>query len=202
MQPTRKQILDYLRLNGKGSVKDLGELLGLTSTGIRQHLTILERDGLIEGHEARGRIGRPALTYTLTCIGDAVYPKKYSALATMLLEEIGAMNGDKAVVDMLRRVGQRFAEPYLSRMEGKSLLDRMATVAQIIEEQGCLVAFDKAALVLNRFTCPYPEVARLQHAVCEIDGAFMTRLLDVPVKLESCIAAGDRICTYRIAARA
>ncbi len=79
MQVTRQDILDHLRRHGSGSVKELGQLLGLTSTGIRQHLTILERDGLIEAREERGRVGRPALVYTLTPQGDSLYPKKYDA---------------------------------------------------------------------------------------------------------------------------
>ncbi len=48
LQPTRRQILDHLRLHSQATVKDLGQLLGLTSTGIRQHLTVLERDGLVD----------------------------------------------------------------------------------------------------------------------------------------------------------
>jgi len=39
MQTTRQQILDYLRLHREATVKDLSLLLGLTATGVRQHLT-------------------------------------------------------------------------------------------------------------------------------------------------------------------
>ena len=59
MQATRQEILDYLRRLGHATVRDLGAHLGLTATGIRQHLTVLERDGMIEAHEERGRVGRP-----------------------------------------------------------------------------------------------------------------------------------------------
>ena len=41
IQATRQQILEYLQRHGRATVKDLGNLLGLTSTGIRQHLTVL-----------------------------------------------------------------------------------------------------------------------------------------------------------------
>ncbi|HEY8490926.1 MAG TPA: winged helix-turn-helix transcriptional regulator, partial [Dehalococcoidia bacterium] len=61
MQATREAILRYLRREGRATVKELGRTLGLTSTGIRQHLTVLERDGLVESREERGRVGRPAL---------------------------------------------------------------------------------------------------------------------------------------------
>ena len=118
MQPTRRQILDYLRRYGKGSVQELGDLLGLTSTGIRQHLTILERDGLIEGHEERGRVGRPALVYSLTDLGDALYPKKYAALASLILEQVRATSGDDGVQELLSGRRNEKREPYLDRVAG------------------------------------------------------------------------------------
>src|SRR6185295_896300 len=94
MQSTRQQILEYLQRHGRGTVKELGELLGLTSTGIRQHLTVLERDGFVEAHEERGRVGRPTLVYSLTNKADGLFPKTYDLLASVLLEEIRSGQGN------------------------------------------------------------------------------------------------------------
>ena len=200
MQPTRRQILDFLRSHGKGSVKELGDLLGLTSTGIRQHLTILERDGLIEGHEARGRVGRPALVYSLTALGDALYPKKYAVLASLLLEEVRSAGGDDGVQDLLRRAAKRKAEPYLGRVAGLDLPARVAQVAKLIEAEGCLVSASSAggAYFINRLTCPYPEVARAHQDLCYLDSQFLGFLLDAPAYLDTCIIRGDPACSYRI----
>jgi predicted ArsR family transcriptional regulator len=200
MQPTRRQILDYLRSHGKGSVKELGDLLGLTSTGIRQHLTILERDNLIEGHEERGRVGRPALVYSLTPLGDAVYPKKYATLASLLLDEVRTVSGDQGVQELLQRVARRRAEPYMGRMEGLDLTARVAELARIIEAEGCLVSASRkgGSHVISRLTCPYPDVARAHKDLCHLDAQFMGYLLEAPVSLDSCIARGDAACTYRI----
>jgi predicted ArsR family transcriptional regulator len=202
MQPTRREILDYLRRNGKGSVRELGELLGLTSTGIRQHLTILERDGLIEGHEERGRVGRPALVYSLTALGDALYPKKYAALASLLLEEIRSTSGDDGIRDILNRVAARKAEAYLNRLSDLDLRARVAEVAAIIEEEGCLIStsFEDGAFVIQRLTCPYPDVARAHKDLCYLDSQFISRLLEAPAKLESRVICGDPACVYRIEA--
>src|SRR3970040_2185925 len=41
MQATRQQILDYIRRHGQATVKELDVYLALTSTGVRQHLTVL-----------------------------------------------------------------------------------------------------------------------------------------------------------------
>ena len=86
MQSTRQQMLEYLQRSGRATVKELGQLLGLTATGIRQHLTVLERDGLVDAREERGRVGRPTLVYSLTEKADSLFPKTYDVLASVLLD--------------------------------------------------------------------------------------------------------------------
>src|SRR6059036_20272 len=118
MQSTRMRILEYLQRNGRATVKELGQLLGLTSTGIRQHLTVLERDGLVAVREERGRVGRPNLVYSLTDEADAVFPKTYDVLASVLLEEIRATDGNEKLHQLLHNVSERLAAPYKERVEG------------------------------------------------------------------------------------
>src|SRR5437773_9116710 len=88
LQSTRQQILEYIQRHGRATVKELGAIIGLTSTGIRQHLTVLERDGLVDAREERGRVGRPTLVYSLTERADVLFPKRYDMLANVILEEI------------------------------------------------------------------------------------------------------------------
>src|SRR3972149_6086411 len=113
MQSTRQHILEYLQRQGRATVKELGSLLGLTSTGIRQHLTVLERDGLVDAREERGRVGRPTLAYSLTEKADALFPKTYDALAAVLLEEIRCSQGNERLHDLLHKVAERMAAPYV-----------------------------------------------------------------------------------------
>jgi predicted ArsR family transcriptional regulator len=200
MQATRQDILDHLRRHGQASVKELGDLLGLTSTGIRQHLTILERDGLIAAREERGRVGRPALVFSLTKEGDALYPKRYDMLAGLLLDEIEAMTGTRGLQTLVQRAASRLAEPLAFRMEEKSLPERVQEVARILEEQGCLVdaVTSENDYLIIRYTCPFPDVAVTHSSVCILDAEFMRILLQAEAQLTSCLIRGDRSCTYRV----
>ena len=200
MQATRRQILDYLRLNGQATVKELGELLGLTSTGIRQHLTVLERDALVAAHEERGHVGRPALVYRLTEQGDALYPKLYDSLANVLLNELRALAGPDALQKVLRRVASQFAEPYVDRVEGKPLAERVAETTRIIQERGCLAdcALHNGDWYVSQYTCPFPSVARCNSGVCAMEVDFVRRLTGADARLVSSLLRGDRSCTYRI----
>ena len=202
MQATRQQVLDYLRLRGQATVKELGQLLGLTSTGIRQHLTVLERDRLVKAHEERGHVGRPALVYRLTEQGDALYPKLYDSLASVLLNELRTIAGPDALQKVLRRVATRFAEPYAGRVEGRPLPERVAETARIMQERGCLVDFrmHDGDWHVSQHTCPFPSVARCNSSVCAMEVDFVRRLTGADARLVSSLLRGDRSCTYRIRA--
>src|SRR5881296_3409588 len=161
MQSTRLRILEYLQRNGRATVKELGQLLGLTSTGIRQHLTVLERDGLVAVREERGRVGRPNLVYSLTEEADAVFPKTYDVLASVLLEEIRATDGNEKLHQLLHNVSERLAAPYK---------ERVRETARIMEEQGCLVDVTEASgeFYIDEYTCPFPKTAERDRAVCAL----------------------------------
>jgi len=200
MQTTRQQILDYLQRHGRATVKELGQLLRLTSTGIRQHLTVLERDGLVLAREERGRVGRPTLVYTLTEKAEALFPKSYDELATALLEEIRASEGSERLYQLLQRVAQRMAESFWERVQGKSLAQRVKETALILQEQGCLVDWEQqdGEFLLHEFTCPFSKVAKQDSSVCTLHLELVRLLTAADTRLVRSLLRSERACTYRI----
>ena len=200
MQATRQQILDYIRRQGRATVKDLDSFLSLTSTGVRQHLTVLEREGLVTAHEDRGRVGRPALVYKLTEKGDALYPKSYDQLANVLIEEVRELAGAQALQTLLRRVASRFAEPYKERLDGRPLSERVLAASQIIQERGCLTecSQDGDDWLIKQYTCPFPNVAGQNSCVCSLDVEFVRQLVGADARLTTSLLRGDDACTFRI----
>jgi len=200
MHATKQQILDYLRRQGQATVRELDRYLGLTSTGVRNHLTVLEREGLVEAHEERGHVGRPAFVYRLTEIGDGLYPKQYDQLANILLEEVRDLAGAQALQTLLRRVAVRFAEPYQGRLDGRSLPERVAEATNIIHKRGSEVdcVQDGDDWLIRQYTCPFPKVAGQNSSVCSLDVAFVRKLVGVDVRLSTSLLRGDHACTYRV----
>jgi len=200
MQSTRGRMLEYLQRNGRATVKDLGQLLGLTATGIRQHLTVLERDGLVTAREERGRVGRPTLVYSLTKEADALFPKTYDVLASVLLEEIRATDGNEKLHSLLHNVAERLAAPYRDRVEGKPAGDRVKETARIMEEQGCLVDVSESdgEYFIDEYTCPFPKTAERDRAVCALHVDFVRILSGDDARLTRSLLRGERACTYRI----
>lgn len=200
MQATRQQILDFLRRHGRATVKELDGHLGLTSTGVRQHLTVLEREGLVLAHEERGRVGRPALVYELTEQGDTLYPKSYDQLANLLLEEVRDLAGTQALQTLLQRVAARFADQYRERVDGRTLPERVAEATAIIVERGSLAdcSPDGEDWLIRQYTCPFPKVAGKNSCVCSLDVEFVRRLVGADARLTTSLLRGDDACTYRI----
>ena len=203
MQSTRQHILEYLQRQGRATVKELGSLLGLTSTGIRQHLTVLERDGLVDTREERGRVGRPTLVYSLTEKADALFPKTYDALAAVLLEEIRCSQGNERLHDLLHKVAERMAAPYAERIEGRPLPERVRETARIMEEQGCLVDVreaDDGDYYIDEFPCPSPRAAQQDRSVCALHVDFVRVLTGGDTRLTQSLLRGERACCYRVRA--
>ena len=200
MQASREQILDYLHQQGRATVKDLVRLLSLTATGVRQHLAVLERDGLIQAHELRGHVGRPALVYSLTERGQHRFPTNHAMLANLLLEEVRTMAGAEALQRLLRRVSARMAEGYNDRVAGKPLVERVQATAQVFREQGCEVNIREQGgeYFIEQCTCPYPDVARQHSAVCALEVDFVQRMTGADARLVGSLLRADPACTYRV----
>ena len=200
MQATRKQIVDYLRRHGRATVKELDTHLGLTSTGVRQHLTVLEREGLVDAQEERGHVGRPALVYRLTDEGDALYPKNYDQLANILLEEVREVAGGQVLQTLLRRTATRFAEPYRARLAGRSLAERVQEASKIVQDRGSLseAVQDGDDWLIKQYTCPFPKVAEENSCVCALDVEFIRQLVGADARISTSLLRGDDCCTYRI----
>ncbi len=200
MQATRQGILDYLRLHDEATVRVLGAVLGLTATGVRQHLTILAQEGFVASREERGKVGRPALAYSLTERGEASYPMGYDLLAGALLDEVRSAYGTAGFQQLIRSVAQRMAEPHLQQLAGVSSEERVEAACELLRERGVVVDWEldgEVFLVYER-TCPYPRIARQHPAACVIDVAYMTVLTGMDARLVRCRVRGDVGCAYRL----
>ncbi len=200
MQTSRQQILDFLHSEHRGTVKQLAHLLGLTATGVRQHLAALEREGLVASHVERGHVGRPAFVYRLTEAGEAHFPKSYDVLANLLMEEIRQVAGADILQRILRRVSDRMAQQNRERVEGKSLAERVDVAVELMRGQGCVASAEErdGVFYLHECTCPYPAVARRNSAVCALEVDLVRRLTGANARLVSSLLRGDPACVYRI----
>src|SRR5947208_11465324 len=120
---TRMEILELLRRRQAASAETISTELGITPNAVRQHLTNLVRDGFVRSEPVRHKRGRPSLLFSLTDRADAVFPKRYGQLATMVLTEIQDMQGPEALDEIFRRVALRHSGAIASEIDAEDDFD-------------------------------------------------------------------------------
>jgi len=199
MQSTRQAILDYLRMHREGRVRDLSRELMLTTTGIRQHLAVLEEAGLVAFRDVKGRVGRPALVYRLTEEAEALYPKSYDRLAIAMLQSAREVCEGDLQERLIAAVGRRLASSFPDASTG-SLASRAATAANHLRAEGNVVAVEESpgAVRIVQHTCPYQDAASVAPSVCAMDTERLTRATGCAVELtESRPLSGAR-CVFEL----
>jgi len=158
---TRMEVLELLRRKGRTSAESIANDLGVTTNAVRQHLTHLERDGLVGSQPERSGRGRPSLLFALTERADAVFPKRYGQLATMVLQEVQEMGGPQALDEVFERVAARHAAAIERDLEGLPFEDKMKRVVAWIGRAGTLAEQTEApeGIKVTIHNCPFRNTA-------------------------------------------
>jgi predicted ArsR family transcriptional regulator len=200
---TRQSILQLLRRNGEMTALELSERLRVGAVGVRQHLALLERDGLVKIAGLRRSVGRPSHLYVLTPDAEDRFPKGYDRLALEMLAHMSAVGGPSAVDDVLSHRRETLVRELIPHVAGKSRPEQVAALAALLAEQGYMCEWEQEAdgsFVLTEFNCPVDCVARQHPQLCAQELRLYEDLLGVPVTQESTIAQGAHCCRYRIPA--
>jgi iron-sulfur cluster biosynthesis transcriptional regulator SufR len=202
MQETRRRILQLLKLKGEMTADELSQALKITSMGVRRHLTMLERDGLIRYETAQRGMGRPSYLYSLTPLGDERFPRTYAQLANSLLEAIQALQGEVGIERIFEKRTEWLESQYRARLAGKDLEGRVAELARIRTEEGYMADWEKRDVdtyLLYEHNCAICQVASRCSSACSYELELFRRVLaDAKVDRETHIIKGDRMCTYVI----
>jgi len=205
LTPTRQEILGLLKRHGEMTVKALAEQMGITTMGVRQHLSSLEADGLLRCRLQRQKIGRPRQLFTLTEDAQELFPKGYSPLVLSILVEIEDLDGPEKVKELLRRRYKRLGEEYLKRMDGMGKDQRFSVLAEFRDRDGYMCdssIVDDGKREIVEHNCPISDVARKYPEICQFEKELFERVLGTGLVRVQHLTAGDRACSYREAAAA
>ena len=119
------------------TVEDLSKGLGITDNAVRQHLTALERDGMVAKGETQSRGGRPEQLYGLTSSGNELFPRHYSWFAELLIDSLREQQGTDALRERLECMGKAVGRQVAARLAGvKDRRERIRALADIMRELG------------------------------------------------------------------
>ena len=118
---TRTNIINLLKINAKMTIKEVSTQLDMSSMGVRQHLSSLEREGLVEYYRQKSSRGRPKYIYTLTDKAKEIFPESYKSFAIEILEEAENIGGGDLVNQLLTKRMESQIQSYEKRLQGKNL---------------------------------------------------------------------------------
>jgi predicted ArsR family transcriptional regulator len=195
---TRMEVLELLRRKGRSSAETIAGDLGVTPNAVRQHLTNLERDGLVVSQPERSGRGRPSLLFALTERADSVFPKRYGQLATMVLQEVQEMGGPDALDQVFARVAARHADAIERDLDGLDFDEKLRRVVAWIGRAGTLVEQTESTegIRVTIHNCPFRNTALKFPQVCTITPQLISRLTGAPISQSDSIHRRDPYCSF------
>lgn len=199
-ESTRGQIVALLRRSGR-TVEDLARALDLTDNGVRAHLAILERDGVVRqrGSVRRGSGGgKPAYVYELTQGAEDLFPKAYEPTLRRLLDVLSDQLGPEESEALLRLVGRRLAGEHSVRTNDARA--RLESAVEVFNELGGFAELEErdGVLVIRGYSCPLAGVSPDHPEVCRMAETMITELAGVPV-YEHCDRGERPRCCFEVA---
>jgi predicted ArsR family transcriptional regulator len=191
-------ILDLLRKAGPLGVRQLARAMRVTATAVRQRLTRLMTQGLIDREVSRAGRGRPSHRYRLTDKGRRQTGANFADLALALWNEVRTIQDPEVRRGLLQRIAKTMASMYGDRITGATTAERMRSVSRMFAERN--VPFEVEGTpelpVLTAVGCPYPELAEQDRSVCAMERMMFAELVGDGLRLTDCRLDGDTCCRF------
>jgi DeoR family suf operon transcriptional repressor len=196
----RGAILLELKRGQRLTAKDLSLHLGISLNAVRHHLKELEADSLIEYELQHRGVGAPAFAYHLTSRGEALFPRRYEATLTQLLDHLVEREGRAAAVAVLEARYETLTRRLQEQLVGASPAERMAAVTRQLSDDGYMAegTATSDAAVLVEHNCAIQAVAERFPEICAAEARFLAAVLGAEVDRQEHILSGCRACEYRV----
>jgi predicted ArsR family transcriptional regulator len=186
---------------GARTVEELAGSLGLTNNAIRNHLTTLERDGIVrqEGVRRGPGAGKPAVVYELHPDAEPMFSNAYAPVLRTLVDVLVADLPPEQTAAVMQRVGHQLASDAGGRAPG-DLAARVHAAAAVLTSLGgdVDVIDEDGELRIRGCACPlaatvadHPEVCCAVEAfVSDVVGEAVTSQCDHGPRPKCCFVIG------------
>jgi DeoR family transcriptional regulator, suf operon transcriptional repressor len=192
-------LLDLLRVSGPMRVTDMAKALKVTPTAIRQRLTRMMGQNLIQRETIRAGRGRPRHHYGLSEKGLRLTGSNFTDLALTLWREFHSVpNGDHRR-ETLQRIASALAAQYAGQIEGNTSAERMQSLSKLLAQRRIPASVQESPpqTTLTTHACPYPNLAEQDHGVCTMERLLFSELLGQEVQMTECRLEGANACRFQ-----
>jgi len=196
-----REILEHLHQASSGDVQKLCDVLGVTRNAIRQRIGRLESAGFVTS-ELQGQLrGRPRHLYRVTPEGLHELGENYRELAVVLWEAIAGYDDSVVRESLMGRVQNALAERFRKQLIGfGSMDDRLDQLAVEMKSSGFNVESDHSGglRILRETSCPFPMLADVDEAICQVERRVLEQVLGAPVQFRSRCRDGQGCCEFQV----
>jgi predicted ArsR family transcriptional regulator len=203
----QQQLLTLLLRNKEGlTVEDLAKGLGITDNAVRQHLTALERDGIVVKGETQSTGGRPEQLFELTTAGHELFPRHYSWFADLLISSLREEQGTEALRTRLEGMGKAVGRQVAIGLTGvKDRAERIRALSGIMRDlgyqSGSVDPANEKLPAIEATNCVFHSLAQRYPEVCYFDLAFMSEIVGRDAIHDECMVRGGSVCRFKFKER-
>jgi predicted ArsR family transcriptional regulator len=196
---TRERLTDLLR-RGERTVDELADAVGLTANAVRQHLAVLERDGVVarRGPRREGGVGKPATVYGITPEAERSFSRAYAPVLAALLAALPDHVAGADLEAILRDAAARLtADAPAPRGDFRR---RVRVGAAVLESLGGVTETTqgRTGAVIEGCSCPLADAVVVRPELCRMIEWLLGAVVGARVEERCNRSAGHARCRFEI----
>jgi predicted ArsR family transcriptional regulator len=198
---TKQKIIKLLKASGGLTTAELGEMLRISATAVRRHLSTLEKQDLVRYNTDQRGMGRPSYVYRLTAHAPHVFDQSYAAFAASTIQELIELDAETEPDEVFDPRQKKRRQQYIARTTGETLTDRVASLARLMESEGRIATWQKLnenRFILREHNCAWRRLTEKLDYPCRCEINLLKETLKAKVERVNHILDGDVSCAYEI----
>lgn len=195
-----------LKTRGPQSIAVIARAMDVTAEAVRQQMTRLHADGLVDAESRSAGRGRPTQIWFLTAAGHGRFPDTHAEMTVQMIAAVRQVFGDEGIDKLVQVRENAMLSVYQQAMQdAPDLKARLERLVDVRSAEGYMAELreDDAGFVFIENHCPICSAAKACMGFCRSELELFRKVLGqgVQVDREEHILAGARRCAYRVSER-
>jgi DeoR family transcriptional regulator, suf operon transcriptional repressor len=208
---TKNLILNIL-LDGPKSVGEIATNLKIQKNAIRSHLETMEKEEVVKSYFKAEKLGRPKKVYEITPTGRELFPRKYDAILSLLIQKVEDNQGHEYVKKIMMSIADTMASEISEKISKGSTSANLRKSLNILNAWSNDIGFmsslheedDGSYSIISHNCIVHKAAVAHQDAICQgfhntLIQKALGGIMKPTVQLKECIALGDNYSRHSIA---
>jgi len=200
------RVLMTLKTRGPQSIAVIARAMDVTAEAVRQQMTRLHADGLVDAESRSAGRGRPTQIWFLTEAGHGRFPDTHAEMTVQMIAAVRQVFGEEGIDKLVQvRESAMFSSYRQAMRDASGLKARLERLVGVRCAEGYMAELrqDGADFIFIENHCPICSAAKACMGFCRSELELFRKVLGegVRVEREEHILAGARRCAYRVSER-